>query len=130
MRRLQPFPQTAGNQAALHEADFRVRWCDDRERAVRGQSPATAPVARACGTINDRGMIKRGVRLNEVAMNPTPDSASADLQQTIADLQHPLSETRAERDESEAQKAALTEVLVVINSSPGDLASVFDSVPE
>ena len=127
MRRLQPFPQTAGNQAALHEADFRVRWCDDRERAVRGQSPATAPVARACGTINDRGMIKRGVRLNEVAMNPTPDSASVDLQQTIADLQHPLSETRAER---EAQKAALAEVLVVINSSPGDLASVFDSVLE
>jgi hypothetical protein len=63
-------------------------------------------------------------------MNPTPDSASAYLQQTIADLRHQLSEARAERDESEAQKAALTEVLVVINSSPGDLASVFDSVPE
>jgi hypothetical protein len=31
-------------------------------------------------------------------MNPTPDSASADLQQTIADLQHQLAEARAERD--------------------------------
>src|SRR6266436_7015507 len=37
-------------------------------------------------------------------MNPTPDSASADLQQTIADLQRQLAEARAERDENEAQK--------------------------
>ena len=63
-------------------------------------------------------------------MNPTPDSASADLQQTIADLQRQLAEARAERDESEAQKAALAEVLVLINSSPGDLAPVFDEVLE
>jgi hypothetical protein len=69
-RRLQPFPQTAGNQAVLHEADFRVRWCGDRERAVRDQSPATAPAARACGAINDPGMIERGARLNEVANEP------------------------------------------------------------
>ena len=63
-------------------------------------------------------------------MSPTPNSPMADLQQANADLQRQLAEARAERDESEAQKAALTEVLVVINSSPGDLASVFDSVLE
>jgi hypothetical protein len=63
-------------------------------------------------------------------MNPTPDSASADLRQTTADLQRQLAEARAERDESEAQKAALAEVLGVINSSPGDLAPVFDEVLE
>ena len=63
-------------------------------------------------------------------MNPTPDSASADLRQTTADLQRQLAEARAERDESEAQKAALAEVTVVINSSPGDLAPVFDEVLE
>src|SRR5215467_1947680 len=69
-RLLQPFPQTAGNRAVLHEADFRVRWCGDRERAVRGQSPATTPAARACGAINDPGMIERRARLNEVANEP------------------------------------------------------------
>ena len=63
-------------------------------------------------------------------MSPTPDSASADLQQTIADLQRQLSEARAERDESEAQKAALAKVLAVINSSPVDLAPVFDAMLE
>ena len=39
-------------------------------------------------------------------MYPTPDSTSANLQQTIADLQRRLAEARAERDESEAQKTA------------------------
>src|SRR5215813_11613715 len=63
-------------------------------------------------------------------MSPTPDSASADLQQTIADLQRQLAEARAERDESEAQKAALAAVLVVINSSPGDLTPVFEMILE
>jgi hypothetical protein len=32
-------------------------------------------------------------------MNPTPDSASTDLQQTIADLRRQLAEARAERNE-------------------------------
>src|SRR5215471_3921066 len=63
-------------------------------------------------------------------MSPTPISATADLQQTIADLQRQLAEARDERDESEAQKAAITEVLGVINSSPGDLAPLFDAMLE
>ena len=63
-------------------------------------------------------------------MNPTPDSASADLQQTIADLQRQLADARAGRDEGEAQRAALAEVLVVIDSWPDDLAPVFDEVLE
>ena len=63
-------------------------------------------------------------------MSPTPNSATADLQQANADLQRQLAEARAERDESEAQKAAFAEVLVVINFSTGDLAPVFDEVLE
>ena len=63
-------------------------------------------------------------------MSPTPNSPMADLQQANADLQRQLAEARAERDESEAQKAAITEVLGVINSSPGDLAPVFDAMLE
>src|SRR6516162_4434924 len=63
-------------------------------------------------------------------MSLTPNSPTADLQQANADLQRQLAEARAERDESEAQKAATTEVLGVINSSPGDLTPVFDAMLE
>jgi len=77
-------------------------------------------------------------------MSPMPDSASANLQPTFADLQRQLAEARAERDEaqrrlvertterdeSEAQKAAMAEMLQVINSSRGDLVRVFDAMLE
>ena len=68
-------------------------------------------------------------------MTPTRDNAVAGPQQLIADLQRELvgaqrelAECRAERDEGLAREAALAEVLGVINSSPGDLALVFDAI--
>ncbi len=63
-------------------------------------------------------------------MAATVDNAVADQQHTITDLQRRLDEVIAERDEGEAQRAAMADVMAVINASPGDLAPVFDAILE
>ena len=63
-------------------------------------------------------------------MSPATDSTLTDPQRIIADLQRELANARAERDEALARETATSEVLGVINSSPGDLAPVFDAILE
>src|SRR6478672_13007779 len=55
---------------------------------------------------------------------------AAKLDHDVADLKRRLDEALAERDEAEARQAAVAEVLQVINSSPGNLAPVFDAMLE
>src|SRR6516225_10228866 len=59
-----------------------------------------------------------------------PDDTVTDLGQTIAELRRELDARTAERDEALAREAAASEVLQVINSSPGDLVPVFDAMLE
>jgi GAF domain-containing protein len=56
--------------------------------------------------------------------------ANADLQQRLDERTAELQARTAERDDSEAQKGAIGDILEVINSSPGDLKPVFDAMLE
>jgi hypothetical protein len=56
------------------------------------------------------------------------DDTLTDLRQRVAVLERLLDERTAERNEALEQQAATAEVLQVMNSSPGDLGLVFETL--
>jgi hypothetical protein len=63
-------------------------------------------------------------------MTATLDDEVTGLRRVNAELQRKLDEAVADRDEGEAQRAAIAEILEIINDSPGDLAKVFNAILE
>jgi hypothetical protein len=57
-----------------------------------------------------------------------PNDAQIDLDATVAVLRRELEASTAERDQALAERAAMAEVLQLINASPGDLGLVFETL--
>jgi hypothetical protein len=116
-------------------APFPGRSSDERRRGGRPIAVFTDATlidrAATCGgPCRSRYDLPEGRSRRGPRMSATSNSLLADREQLIADLHRQLAGCRAERDEALQRETATAEVLQIVNSSPGDLATVFDTMLE
>src|SRR6516225_1921547 len=130
MRRLRPFAGPLSDRRVRPLAVIR-RCATDRPDREQHGGPCHSRYDPVGGTVRGGPQVSL-----------TPSGTLADPQHIIADLRRELEESRAERDKAQcklnkrtterdealAREAAMAEVLLVINASPGDPAPVFQAI--
>ena len=110
-----------------YEMDKFIIIASARSRVKRRGHPRRGASHTPAGRRGGRGVSSR---VKPGVAQAMPDDAQVDPSQTIAALRRELEVLTAERNEVLAERAAMAEIVQIINSSPGDLSPVLEAMLE